>query len=571
MAAYFTKSRSYLWLVCWMLGTVIPMAAQQTPEETEQEYQLLETDEERYNLLLQASNHLAQKYPQEALDFSQRAFNIARKLGNRLAGAKALVQEGRIRQKLGEYQAAIKPLGQAIAAIQNSDRKNRSYYKKMADVSTQIGISYEQLKNYKRAQSYYQKALENALESKSTPDVADAYNNLGEIYAARGRLRQAIESFNNAAPYAQRANLPRLTVQIDKNLKLAKEAYKQTVDAQKYAADIEEFEETISIVKDSLTTIEASRQVLMSENEVLELETQAQQEELARREAEVRAIEAEKKLVEEEQARLAERNLIGIVGGIFLISIFSLFTINQVQQNRIIKKAKKQADDLLRNILPDEIAEELKNSQMVKPRSKQEVTILFTDFKGFTSLARDMEPEELLEELNYAFRHFDTIIEKYGLEKIKTIGDAYMAAAGLVHPDPFHALNAVKAATEMQHFMHQWNIIHRQQNKPEWKLRIGIYSGKVVAGVICTKKFAYDIWGDDVNVASRMESNGEPGKVNLSEATYELIRPYVEVEAPRREEIKNRGEMNMYFLSRILPEAAQPSVSPRSETPAQTT
>ena len=216
--------------------------------------------------------------------------------------------------------------------------------------------------------------------------------------------------------------------------------------------------------------------------------------------------------------------------------------------NTIIAYEKQLSDDLLRNILPEKTAEELKEHGEVKAQKFDLVSVLFTDFKGFTSYSTNLSPEVLVETIGFYFSKFDAIIEKHGLEKIKTIGDAYMCAGGLPFPTDDHAENMVKAAMEIAEFVAETkkNVKATEMN---FDVRIGINTGPVVAGVVGAKKFAYDIWGDTVNIASRMESNSEPGKINISENTYALIKDQFDCEYRGELDVKNKGVMKMYFVN----------------------
>ncbi|MCR9143038.1 MAG: GAF domain-containing protein [bacterium] len=216
---------------------------------------------------------------------------------------------------------------------------------------------------------------------------------------------------------------------------------------------------------------------------------------------------------------------------------------------------REKSDRLLRNILPDTIAAELKDKGYVKPSLYESVTILFTDFKGFTRFAADMAPRELVEELDRIFLQFDRIVERHGIEKLKTIGDAYMCVGGLPERNESHALDVCLAALEILNFMNETRRIKKEFAGEEfWELRIGIHSGPVVAGVIGKNKFAYDIWGDAVNTASRMESSGVAGAINISAETRSIVEPYFECEYRGKIAAKNKGELEMYFLKRLKPE-----------------
>lgn len=218
------------------------------------------------------------------------------------------------------------------------------------------------------------------------------------------------------------------------------------------------------------------------------------------------------------------------------------------EKNKIIEAEKLRSDELLLNILPTTVAEELKTHQKAEARYYGNVTVMFTDFQGFSQKAGKMSPSMLVEYLDHCFRAFDEIIARHGLEKIKTIGDAYMCAGGLPVPDDTHAIRVTQAALEIQKFLATWKEERRRSGEVYFEARIGINSGPVVAGVVGAKKFAYDIWGDTVNIAARMESSGETGKVNISQSTYQLVKDQYKCTYRGKFPIKNIGEVDMYFI-----------------------
>ncbi len=219
-------------------------------------------------------------------------------------------------------------------------------------------------------------------------------------------------------------------------------------------------------------------------------------------------------------------------------------------QRRKISKEKARSEELLLNILPEEVAEELKAKGSAEAVQIDQVTVLFTDFKGFTAMSEVLSPRDLVRDLNECFSAFDHITGKYGIEKIKTIGDAYMAAGGLPTPNTTHATDVIKAAPEMRAFITEGKARKVAAGLPYFEVRIGIHTGPVVAGIVGVKKFQYDIWGDTVNSASRMESSGEVGQVNISERTYELVKSQPDLTfSPRgKVQAKGKGEMEMYFV-----------------------
>ncbi len=214
---------------------------------------------------------------------------------------------------------------------------------------------------------------------------------------------------------------------------------------------------------------------------------------------------------------------------------------------RAISKEKKKSDTLLLNILPEDTAAELKSHGRVKAKEYDSVTVFFSDFKGFTSYSEKLTPEELVKTVSYYFSKFDEIVDKHGLERIKTIGDAYMCVGGIHDDKENHPQRMVAAALEISEFVAQTK--RDTETDLTFDIRIGIHTGPVVAGVVGTKKFAYDIWGDTVNVASRMESMSEPGRINISENTFLKVKDIYACEARGEISVKNRGKLQMYFVN----------------------
>ena len=219
-----------------------------------------------------------------------------------------------------------------------------------------------------------------------------------------------------------------------------------------------------------------------------------------------------------------------------------------------LEKERDKSESMLLNILPKETAKELKEKGSYTPRHYQMVSVLFTDFKGFTSIAENLSPDDLIQELDTFFQYFDKVVEKHNLEKIKTIGDAYMCAGGIPKPNVTNPIDVVLAGLEIAAYSHRINDERREKGITPWELRVGINTGELVAGVVGKKKFAYDVWGDAVNLASRMESSGTPGRVNISETTYELIHDFFECEYRGEVFAKGKGNVNMYYVHRIKPE-----------------
>ncbi len=252
----------------------------------------------------------------------------------------------------------------------------------------------------------------------------------------------------------------------------------------------------------------------------------------------------------EEQKKNQNLVIVGSLVGLATMMLFAFGLFRQIRYvkktNQIIENEKEKSDNLLLNILPAETAEELKHNGKVLAKRHDAVSVLFTDFVGFTKFSESLSPTEVVEQLDHYFSHFDAIIAKYGLEKIKTIGDAYMCTSGLNNYDPQHALTLIKAAKEILQFVKKQK--EEVSNEMTFEIRIGINSGPVVAGVVGTHKFAYDIWGDTVNIASRMESNSVPGKITISEYTYQLVKEEMDCNYSRTYQSKHGRRVGMYFV-----------------------
>jgi class 3 adenylate cyclase len=212
------------------------------------------------------------------------------------------------------------------------------------------------------------------------------------------------------------------------------------------------------------------------------------------------------------------------------------------ERTQALNREKKKSDKLLLNILPLETAEELKSRGKAAPRSYENVSVMFTDFTDFTRLSEQLSAEELVDEIDTCFGAFDEIVTQFGLEKIKTIGDAYMCAGGL-------PVDSVKAALAIRSWMREHRAERKQKALPVFDIRIGVHSGPLVAGVVGTRKFAYDIWGETVNTAARMESSGEADRVNISGATFALVSEHLDCAHRGRLPAKNMDDIDMYFVN----------------------
>ena len=249
-----------------------------------------------------------------------------------------------------------------------------------------------------------------------------------------------------------------------------------------------------------------------------------------------------------------------LLGTMLIVSIWSILGFNLHKKSflhsKMVEQEKERSDQLLGNILPEPVIAELKINHKYSPQIYESATVLFTDFVGFTKIAEKMKPEDVVLELDRAFEFFDLICDKYHLEKIKTIGDSFMCVAGVPVPNRVHAIQAALMGIEIRSFNRMLNQIRSAVGEEVWNIRIGIHTGPLAAGVIGRTKFRYDIWGDTVNVASLMESSGDTGKISISRATYNAIKPYFMIQYRGIVSTKKRGELEMYFVDCIKPEYA---------------
>ncbi|WP_273445980.1 adenylate/guanylate cyclase domain-containing protein [Neolewinella agarilytica] len=328
--------------------------------------------------------------------------------------------------------------------------------------------------------------------------------------------------------------------------------------AEELAARNEELEKT----QEQKAAVE--KRVAETRREIKSLSREALEQKAIANDAREQLMEAE---LETQAAEIkAERQTfqlyaaIGVGTGLFLLAalFFSRFRVKQRSAKKLsiandaLDEARKKSDELLENILPAEIAKELKETGKARARQFPDATVLFCDFVNFTATAERLGAEALVQELDVCFKAFDAIMDRYpGVEKIKTIGDAYMAASGLSSRKSVPH-DIIRAALEMQRFLTEEGDKRRMLGLPYFTGRIGLHTGTVVAGVVGARKFAYDIWGDTVNVASRVESQSEPGRVNVSGSTYEMIRYRFRCTYRGKVEAKNKGMIDMYFVEEEL-------------------
>jgi adenylate cyclase len=381
----------------------------------------------------------------------------------------------------------------------------------------------------------YNNALKIKLGLQDKVNIALLYNNIGKVYFKEKKYKEAEKYLNLGSKIGNEIN----SIEIkEQSAQVLAEVY---YNQGKYKDSKDKYELYISF-RDSILNNEKTKKITE-----LQLEFDfAKKESLAKLEQEKKDAITEAELKRNKQQRYF------LFAGLLMAIVFSYIDSRKKKKIRLAKKTieieKKRSDELLLNILPSEVAEELKAKGSANAKQFNEVTVMFTDFKGFTQISEKLSPTELVAEIHSCFKAFDEIISRHNIEKIKTIGDSYMCAGGLPVANTTNANDVVSAALEIQQFMQEHFQKRKREGKEIFEIRIGIHTGPVVAGIVGVKKFAYDIWGDTVNIASRMESSGEAGKVNISGATYELVKEKFNFIHRGKIQAKNKGEIDMYFV-----------------------
>ncbi len=363
-----------------------------------------------------------------------------------------------------------------------------------------IGLVYSNQQKYADALTNYFAALKIQEEIGDKEGIAVSNYNIGTAHVEDGKALQAGKWLMKSLQLAKEIGI-KTTIQ-DSYLSLS------LMDSAlgNYKSAFENHKMYI-IYRDSIANKENTENIVQ----------QKMQYEFDKKESQSKAEQAV--TMKELQRQKLVRN--GFVGGFAIVLVFALLFLGQ--RNKI-NKEKKRSDELLLNILPAEVANEIKMNGYSRPKTFSMVTVMFTDFKDFTLVSQSISAELLVAELDYCFSAYDRIIQKYKIEKIKTVGDAYLCASGLPVSSFTHASDMVSAAIEICNFMQERKKEKESKGEIPFELRIGIHTGPVVAGIVGVKKYAYDIWGDTVNHAARMEQNSEAGKINISGSTYELVK-----------------------------------------------
>ena len=442
---------------------------------------------------------------EKALEYYTKAFMSQKDQDNKYDMSITLSNMAITYKNMGKYELALSFAEQSyIIAKEIDDELGKLFY-----FMTIAQINNEEEK--------YEAALENFKIAEVMADSLGSRQNLLEIYSGMADIYAVLGKYEDAYIYNEKHNTERISL-LDNEKNRALEKIKEIED-EKVKAEID---------------------LLTKDAEIQDLVIRRQ------------------KII---------RNSIAAAGGfVLLLAVLLWHRYRYVRRTRntlahknvIIQDEKEKSDSLLLNILPEETAEELKTTGSSKARSFETVTVMFTDFKGFTRMAEMLSPEELVTEIDHCFKAFDKIIEAYDIEKIKTIGDSYMCAGGLPIPNKTNPTEVVRAALEIRDFMNSLKENRKRKNEPYFEVRIGVHTGPVVAGIVGVRKFQYDIWGDTVNIASRMESSSEAGEVNISGTTYNLVKQDFECVPRGKVEAKNKGAIDMFFVKKELRDVNRP-------------
>jgi class 3 adenylate cyclase/uncharacterized protein HemY len=511
----------------------------------------------------------------EALEHYNRAIEIRMHLGDELGTANLYTNTGAIHGILGNYSLALKSHIQALKIFERYNEESR-----IAASCSNIGLIYTDQRNFDEALKMFLKALAIRQKENDLRAVSVELNNIGNVYQDQENYREAIEVYHRALNLREQLNDKSKIAPACVNLGSVYRHLKQYERALSYTEralaifkeindkrgliqtynnlgelyyELKDYERAKYFLNDAIKVAEETgvknllRMALDYLSRVNAAEGQYEEayinhlrytkldKEISNAEISGQMAQTTLRYEIEQRAREAELERLKMV--------------ELTKAYNSLEDEKKRSEELLLNILPEEVSEELKQFGRTKARSFAVGTVMFADIKGFTIISEQLSAEELVTGLDEYFEAFDRIVDKHGIEKIKTIGDAYLCAGGVPVYQEDHAERVVAAAKDFIAAAHALKATRQRENHIVFDFRIGIHSGPLVAGVVGIKKFAYDIWGDTVNTASRMQQNSEPDKINISESTWQLIKEKFDCEFRGEIEAKNKGRLKMYFVN----------------------
>ena len=468
----------------------------------------------------------------QALEAYNKAKKIFEEINYRDGVAYAAINIAEIYLNTNNPEAALQVLDESMILFDENDAD-------LANSIIMVGKAYEDMGKLKIAEKKYLTAITLAKTNDAKIEASKAYIRLGDMYRTIDEPSKALEQYENALELTKTTKVFRDKKDIYEGLA---KVYAQLGDYQ----NAFNYQNQFSAISDTIRNDDY-------EHTIGNLRFQF---DIENKEKEIELLNVENKVKEVglERAAISKKYFLAVSTLLFAIAMGILFQYFYIKKsNKNLALERNRAEQILLNILPKETAEELKKNGKVRAKEFKQITVLFTDFKGFSVVAEKIPAEALVRSVDFYFRKFDEIIQKNGLEKIKTIGDAYMCAGGLPTENETNAVDAFNAAQEILSFVED-TLAHPPEGIHPFEIRIGFNTGGVVAGVVGTKKFQYDIWGSTVNVAARMESSSIPGKINVSENTYNLLKDKIDFTYRGIITVKNSQKLKMYFVGKEVTE-----------------
>ena len=461
----------------------------------------------------------------QALQAYKKSQHIFDAIGYQEGVGYAAINMGELYLKDDDPKAALIVLDESLVALKKSGGN-------IATSLIMMGQAHSALGDFGKADSDLKEAVEVAVEKDAKIEESRAYIELGNLYNTQDKRADAVTHYLKGLNLIEATDLHRFK----------RDAYDGLASIYAKMGDFENaytYQKLFSAIRDTLRNSDYDKTI---GDLRFQFDIENKEKEIA-----LLNTENELKQVELEKATVSQRYFLVIAALLLLIIVSYISRFRYIKRsNKKLAEERNKAETILLNILPKETAEELKLSGKIKAKEFEEITILFTDFKEFSVAAEEISADDLVKSVDYYFSKFDEIIEKNNLEKIKTIGDSYMCAGGLPTKNKTNAEDAFNAALEIMQFVNE-----TKKNPPKgihpFEVRIGINTGPVVAGVVGTKKFQYDIWGSSVNIAARMESNSIAGKINVSENTYQLLKDKIPFTYRGVVKVKNSQSLKMYF------------------------
>lgn len=509
----------------------------------------------------------------KALDHYQTALLLAEKINDKRNMARALDGKATIYEALGENDKALELYNQSLTVAKEAnftdwygtvmfDLANQDYKKGKLDAA---------LARYNEALQLSEQAGNLNNKASCLQQIASIYYDKNDPKAAMKNITQAMDIFQETGSmssfshsrllmclillsdrqYDLAIDLARLSLQEGKEkgeTDLERSAAEALYYAYLYKGDkgkALDYHVKFHDLSEATHTKDLAKKMTQ-----LELQASFEKErEIARAIQEKKEAQAQAEIDKQKLIKKTSFMGIALLAVIAALAIFAF--VQKRKDTRLIAAEKKKSDELLLNILPAEVANELKESGKSTAKNYDMATVLFADIKNFTGAAEKLTPDQLVAEIDYYFKNFDEIVGKYKIEKIKTIGDAYLCVGGLPKADIDNAYYVISAALEMQDFVKRAKEQRIKSGTVYFDVRVGIHTGPLIAGIVGLRKFAYDIWGDTVNIAARMEQHGEEGKINISGTTYELVKEKFSCTYRGKIEAKNKGQIDMYFVDGI--------------------